>query len=54
MMDKKKILKDNFGRTIDTLRISVTDRCNLKCLYCMPKDKLKLRNKEESLLMLKH
>ncbi len=27
---------DNFGRTIDYLRISVTDRCNERCLYCMP------------------
>lgn len=27
---------DNFSRKIDYLRISVTDRCNLKCLYCMP------------------
>ena len=29
-------LKDNFGRTINYLRISVTDRCNLRCMYCMP------------------
>jgi len=29
-------LKDNFHRTIDYLRISVTDRCNLRCRYCMP------------------
>lgn len=28
--------KDPFERTIDYLRISVTDRCNEKCLYCMP------------------
>ncbi len=28
-------LKDQFGRTHDYLRISVTDRCNLRCLYCM-------------------
>ncbi len=28
--------KDVFGRTIDYLRISVTDRCNERCLYCMP------------------
>ena len=28
--------KDAFDRTIDYLRISVTDRCNEKCLYCMP------------------
>ena len=27
---------DGFGRTIDYMRISVTDRCNLRCLYCMP------------------
>lgn len=30
------MLKDSFGRTIDYMRISVTDRCNLRCGYCMP------------------
>ncbi|MCG6550910.1 MAG: GTP 3',8-cyclase MoaA [Candidatus Magnetominusculus sp. LBB02] len=30
------MLKDNYGRSIDYLRISVTDRCNLRCVYCMP------------------
>ena len=29
-------MKDSFKREIDYLRISVTDRCNLRCLYCMP------------------
>ena len=29
-------MKDGFGRTIDYVRLSVTDRCNLRCLYCMP------------------
>jgi len=29
---------DQYGRTIDYLRISVTDRCNLRCVYCMPKE----------------
>lgn len=29
-------MKDPFGRTIDYLRISVTDRCNFRCVYCMP------------------
>ncbi len=29
-------MTDPFGRTIDYLRISVTDRCNERCLYCMP------------------
>lgn len=31
------MLVDSFGRTIDYLRISVTQRCNFRCLYCMPK-----------------
>ena len=30
------VLYDGFGRHIDYLRISVTDRCNLRCVYCMP------------------
>ncbi|HEX2716899.1 MAG TPA: GTP 3',8-cyclase MoaA [Gemmatimonadaceae bacterium] len=30
------ISRDQFGRTIEYLRISVTDRCNFRCLYCMP------------------
>ena len=29
-------MNDTFGRTVDYLRISVTDRCNERCLYCMP------------------
>jgi cyclic pyranopterin phosphate synthase len=31
-------LKDSFGRKIDNLRISVTDRCNFRCRYCMPEE----------------
>ena len=30
------MLKDSFGRGIHYLRVSVTDRCNLRCVYCMP------------------
>jgi cyclic pyranopterin phosphate synthase len=30
--------KDSFGRTLRDLRISVTDRCNFRCVYCMPKE----------------
>ena len=30
--------KDQFDRTIDYLRISLTDMCNLRCVYCMPED----------------
>ena len=29
-------LRDTFGRVADDLRISVTDRCNFRCIYCMP------------------
>jgi cyclic pyranopterin phosphate synthase len=30
--------RDDFGRAINYLRVSVTDRCNLRCIYCMPED----------------
>ncbi len=36
---------DRFNRTINYLRVSVTDRCNLRCVYCMP---------EEGVVPLKH
>jgi cyclic pyranopterin phosphate synthase len=32
------ILQDSFGRVHNNLRVSVTDRCNLRCTYCMPED----------------
>src|SRR5579872_3443228 len=35
---KNSNLVDGFGRRIDYLRISVTDRCNFRCVYCMPDD----------------
>src|SRR5262245_50332641 len=31
-------LTDTFGRVHNNLRVSVTDRCNLRCTYCMPED----------------
>ncbi|MDO7906485.1 GTP 3',8-cyclase MoaA [Paenibacillus sp. JX-17] len=31
-----ELLQDSFGRIHDYIRISVTDRCNLRCIYCMP------------------
>jgi cyclic pyranopterin phosphate synthase len=36
-----KQLSDTFHRHIDYLRISVTDRCNLRCIYCMPSEGVK-------------
>lgn len=40
---------DQFGRTIEYLRISVTDRCNFRCLYCMPEAGLDWLPKSEIL-----
>ena len=34
----KPALRDSFGRPLRDLRISVTDRCNFRCVYCMPKE----------------
>ncbi|HEY3430775.1 MAG TPA: GTP 3',8-cyclase MoaA [Cyclobacteriaceae bacterium] len=33
-----KVLYDNHGRPINYLRLAVTDRCNLRCFYCMPEE----------------
>lgn len=41
------ILKDKFGRKHDYLRISLLERCNLRCHYCMPEDGIELRDKAE-------
>jgi len=35
---EQKHLTDRFGRRIEYLRLSVTDRCDLRCAYCMPSD----------------
>lgn len=40
---------DKYGRTIDYLRISLTDRCNLRCVYCMPKEGIPQISHEEIL-----
>lgn len=57
--EKKKTLNDSFGRKHDYLRISLTERCNLRCFYCMPAEGIPLRDKahfmrtEEILYMAK-
>ena len=38
---------DKFGREHDYLRISLTERCNLRCFYCMPEEGIELREKSE-------
>jgi len=42
-------LIDTFDRIHDNLRISVTDRCNIRCFYCMPEDGVKYMPREEIL-----
>lgn len=42
-------MKDQFGRSIDYIRISVTDRCNLRCTYCMPEEGVEQISHEEIL-----
>jgi cyclic pyranopterin phosphate synthase len=44
-----KPLMDTFGRLHDNLRISVTDRCNVRCFYCMPEEDVKYAPREEIL-----
>jgi len=42
-------LQDKFGRTIKDLRISVTDRCNFRCFYCIPNENIVWKRKQELL-----
>jgi cyclic pyranopterin phosphate synthase len=43
------MLRDNFSRRINYLRISLTDRCNLRCRYCMPEEGIPLISHREIL-----
>ncbi|MBB3108303.1 cyclic pyranopterin phosphate synthase [Paenibacillus phyllosphaerae] len=43
------VLTDRFGRVHNYLRISVTDRCNLRCLYCMPEEGVEFAPSEDLL-----
>ncbi|HYO87528.1 MAG TPA: radical SAM protein, partial [Candidatus Limnocylindrales bacterium] len=52
------VAKDRFGRVISYLRISLTDKCNLRCVYCMPEDMVfrpnhKLMQDDELLLLVR-
>lgn len=42
-------MRDQYGRTIDYLRISITDKCNLRCVYCMPERGVEAMAHEELL-----
>ena len=41
------MLTDNYGRKVNYLRLAVTDRCNLRCFYCMPEDGLNWLSRAE-------
>ncbi len=43
------MLTDNFGRTINYLRLAVTDRCNLRCQYCMPAEGIDIVDRKDLL-----
>ena len=43
------MLTDSYGRTATDLRVSLTDRCNLRCAYCMPAEGLDWLPKPELL-----
>src|SRR3989441_10462692 len=47
-MPNSKLI-DSYGRVADDLRISVTDRCNFRCIYCMPAEGLKWLAREDIL-----
>ena len=49
MADTPRRLVDSFGRIADDLRISVTDRCNFRCTYCMPAEGLDWLPKDDLL-----
>jgi GTP 3',8-cyclase len=42
-------MQDGFGRRVEYLRISVTDKCNLRCVYCMPEEGLPWLRREQLL-----
>ena len=44
-----QLLIDSFGRVHDSLRISVTDRCNIRCFYCMPESEVRFEKRSEIL-----
>lgn len=49
--DGSLCLRDSFGRNIDYLRISLTDRCNLRCVYCIPEEGVPSLRREEILTL---
>ena len=49
VVKKESMLKDNHGRRINYLRLAVTDRCNLRCNYCMPAEGIDFAQRKDLL-----
>ena len=49
MLDPLPPLQDRFGRTFDYVRIAVTEKCNLRCTYCMPEEGVDFQGREKIL-----
>ncbi len=48
-MNRLPVLTDQFGRLHTDLRVSVTDRCNIRCIYCMPDESIRFQPRHELL-----
>ena len=46
-MQNETVLTDNFGRKHNYLRISLIEKCNLRCTYCMPAEGILLTSKKD-------
>ena len=44
-----QVLEDGFGRGITYLRIAVTDKCNFRCVYCMPEKGVAPRSQNDKI-----
>src|SRR5258708_5476713 len=44
-----EVLADRFGRIVRDLRVSITDRCNFRCTYCMPAEGMVWQDRSELL-----
>jgi len=49
VLDPLPPLQDRFGRTFDYVRIAITEKCNLRCTYCMPEEGIDFQGKEKIL-----
>ena len=48
-MQRRPSLTDSLGRIHTNLRMSVTDRCNIRCFYCMPEENVEFKQRVEIL-----